>query len=115
MEKEEAKLKVISEIRKERVSTYPYYIVAATYSAHDHHFIVAADYRSEAGELSVYPFKNDMSRLATSTLVLSDILPRKIIATIHINSITFKPSSTSVTISQAEFVLGYRSGQLVVV
>lgn len=46
MEKEEAKLKVISEIRKERVSTYPYYIVAATYSAQDHHFIVAADYRS---------------------------------------------------------------------
>lgn len=56
-----------------------------------------------------------MSRLATSTLVLSDILPRKIIATIHVNSIIFKPSSTSVIISQAEFVLGYRSGQLVVV
>jgi hypothetical protein len=115
MEKEDGKLKVITEIRKERVATYPYYIVAATYSAHDHHFIVAADYRSEAGELSVYPFRDDMSRLTTSTLVLTDILPRKIIATIHVNSITFKPTSTSVTITQAEFVLGYRSGQLVVV
>ncbi len=89
--------------------------MATTYSAHDHHFIVAADYRSDAGELSVYPFKNDMARLTTSTLVLSDILPRKIIATIHVNSIVFKASSTSVTITQAEFILGYRSGQLVVV
>lgn len=105
----------MSEIRKERVNAYPYYIVAGTYSAQDHHFIVAADYRSETAELSVYPFKNDMARLATSTLLLTDILPRKIISTIHVITINFRPSTTSITILQAEFILGFRTGQLVVV
>jgi hypothetical protein len=97
------------------VGGFPFYVVSATYSALEHHFIVAADYRGDTAELSVYPFKNDMSRLAVSTLLLSDVLPRKAIATVHVNSLIFKPSSASVTVTQAEFILGYRSGQLVVV
>lgn len=56
-----------------------------------------------------------MTRLTTSTLLLTDILPRKIIATIHVNSIVFKANISSVIISQAEFILGYRTGHLVVV
>jgi hypothetical protein len=97
------------------VGTYPYYIVAGTYSSQDHHFIVAADYRSETAELWVYPFKNDMSRLPSSTLLLTDILPRKIIATVHVVSLLFKPAAASLAVTQAEFIVGYRTGQLVVV
>lgn len=106
---------MLNEIRKDRVGNYPYFIVATTYASQDHHFIVAADYRGETAEISLYPFKNDMSRLATSTLALTDILPRKLIATIHVVSINFRPNSASVTILQAEFILGYRTGHLILV
>lgn len=56
-----------------------------------------------------------MNRLATSTIILNDILTRKLIATIHVSSIVFKPNPSSVTITQAEFILGFRTGQLIVV
>jgi hypothetical protein len=89
--------------------------VAATFSSQDHFFIVGADYSSETAILSVYPFKSDMTNLIKSTISLTDILPRKIIATIHVNNLIFKANTSSVNIIQGEFVIGYRTGQLIVV
>jgi hypothetical protein len=97
------------------VSFFPYYIVSTTFSTQEHFFIVAADYSSETAILSVYPFKSDMTKLITTTISLTDILPRKIISTIHVLNLIAKPNNSSVSITQAEFIIGFRSGQLIVV
>jgi hypothetical protein len=89
--------------------------VTTTFSAQDHFFIVGADCSSETAILTVYSFKSDMTKSINSTISLTDILPRKIIATIHVNNLIFKANSSSVNIVQGEFVIGYRTGQLIVV
>lgn len=57
-----------------------------------------------------------MTKLITSTIPLSNILSKKLMATLHIVSLTVKPTTgTSVVIQHAEFIIGYRTGQLVLV
>ena len=51
--------------------------------------------------LSVYPFGADMTKLLVTNIMLTDILPRKAIAAIQVRQIQFKPTSSSVSISQA--------------
>lgn len=66
--------------------------------------------------LSVYPFTSDMTKLLTSTILLTDILPKKLMSTLHISSLTAKASGgTSVLVLHGEFIIGYRTGQLIVV
>lgn len=103
------------EIKKDRVGYYPFHIISGTYNTPDLSFIIAADYSSDNAVLYVYPLRNDMSKLITSTIPLTDIMPRKTIATIHITSLIVKPASSSVSIQAAEFIIGYRSGQIIIV
>ena len=103
------------EIKKDRVAYYPFFIISGTYNTPDLSFIIAADYSSDNAVLYVYPLRNDMSKLITSTIPLTDIMPRKIIATIHVTSLVVRPATASVSIQAAEFIIGYRSGQIIVV
>jgi len=89
--------------------------VTTAYSQQDFHFIIAVDYSSDMTLISIYPFKKDMTKLMTSALQLTDILSHKIVSTLHVSNFVFKPNTSSINIVVLELVLGYRSGQLVVV
>ncbi len=54
-----------------------------------------------------------MTKMITSTIPLTNILSKKLIATIYVVSLTVKPNNTSVIIEHAEFIIGYRAGQLI--
>ncbi len=92
---------------------FPFHILSATHAHQDLHFILAADNVAES--LTLYPFTPDLTKLIPATIPLAGILPRKLIATLHIKSLTAKQQNTSVAVQQGEFIIGYRSGQLIVV
>lgn len=56
-----------------------------------------------------------MTKLSTSNISLNEILPRRIVTTIYVKKLHFKPTSNGVSIISGEFVLGYASGQIAVI
>lgn len=117
MEKEQNKAGVTlrSEIRKDRVYGYPFHIVTTVFSQGDFHFVCIADYVGDSTVITLYPHRPDMSRLTACTINLGDILPKKLVSTLHIVSLAHRSGSTSTIINQAQFIVGFRSGQLIVV
>lgn len=98
------------------MTNYPFYLISTTYSHEpDYHFLIVVDYSLENTILTIYPFTKDMSRLPTCSITLADILTRKAVTALHVNLLRYKVHPQSVTILEAEFVLGHRSGQLAVI
>jgi len=56
-----------------------------------------------------------MTKLSPSSINLNGILPRRIVTTIYVKKLQFKPTSNGASIIGGEFVLGYASGQLAVI
>ena len=56
-----------------------------------------------------------MSKLSQNGITVKNIFEKKAISVIHFIYLKYRPSPTGVTIFQAEFVLGCRSGQLALI
>lgn len=95
---------------------YPFHLIMDTY-AHDqdHYFIVCVDYATDSTVLAIYPFTKDMVKLAVCGITINNILSKKAVSALHILSLRYKATSVGVVIIQAEFVIGYRSGQVAVI
>jgi hypothetical protein len=105
-----------AEIKKERVPHYPFHLVTAAYSADpDYFFLIAVDYALESTVLAIYPFDKEMNKLTMTGITINSILSKKAVSTLHIVSMRYKPTSTGVVVTHAEFVLGHRSGQVAVI
>lgn len=87
----------------------------ATHSQQDHHFIFTVDYYSDTAAISVNTYRQDMTKLITANISLTDLLPRKIISFLRVVNFNFKPNSSTISILSAEFIVGYRSGQLAII
>ena len=102
------------EIKKDRVPSFPYHAVCTVHQTKNFAFLVTVDYSNNCAQLHIYPFKEDMSKLATNSISLEEIMPRKIISLIHVLDIQFKAALSSVSITSLELLLGYRSGQIII-
>jgi hypothetical protein len=84
------------------VANYPFYLISAIYSHEpDYHFLVVVDYSLENTILSIHPFTQDMSRLPACSITIADILPHKIVSSLHINLLRYKAHPQSITILEA--------------
>jgi hypothetical protein len=98
------------------MSVFPFYVVSALYSHEpSYQFLFTIDYINDTAVLNVYPFNKEMAKLPQTNITLTDILPRKVISTMHIKSMTYKINPNTILITQAVFIVGYRSGHLLTI
>ncbi len=98
------------------MSTYPFFLVSTTYSHEpEYSFIVTIDYNYDTSVLSFYPFKADLSKLSPCTISLSEVLTRKSVTAIYVHKLKYRVHSNGLSITEAEFVLGHRSGQVALI
>ena len=98
------------------MANYPYHVVSSLYSQEqDYLFLVSIEYFSDSTLIAINPLNKDMTKLNPITINLNNILSRRIVTTILATNISYKPTNNGVSISYAQFILGYMSGHLIVV
>lgn len=110
-----SEIRMLLEVKKEKSGGYPYYLVGTTLSQNNYHYLFIVEYLSDRALISVQPFNPEMSKLLVQSISLDYIMSGKIISTVNILEFTVKTNSQSITIVNAKILLGYRSGQLIVV
>ncbi len=56
-----------------------------------------------------------MTRQPTCTIVLTDILTKKAVSTLYVSRLAYKDAYKGVVITEAEFIIGHRSGQIALI